>query len=155
MTDAPKVGADNAGRDDARSSVRRRDRGKDEAWVRAFLHQAPFGFLATVGEGGQQHVLERRALGEQVVVLEDEADRVPPQRGAVDALASTVEATPDAVRAGSGDTSAGAVAASTSNHGTKRNIGTPARPRPHPSSYRHSALAAAHGASPRQTASSE
>lgn len=49
----PKVGADNAGRDDARSQLRRRDRGKDEAWVRAFVQRAPYGFLATVGDEGQ------------------------------------------------------------------------------------------------------
>lgn len=49
----PRVGADNAGRDDARSQIRRRDRGKDDVWVRAFVHRAPYGFLATVGDGGQ------------------------------------------------------------------------------------------------------
>ncbi len=48
-----KVGATNAGQDDERSRLRRRDRGKDDAWVRAFLERAPFGHLATVGEGGQ------------------------------------------------------------------------------------------------------
>ena len=48
-----KVGADNAGRSDERSQVRRRDRGKDEAWVRSFVEAAPFGFLATVDESGQ------------------------------------------------------------------------------------------------------
>lgn len=48
-----KVGATNAGRDDERSRLRRRDRGKDDAWVRAFLERAPYGFFATVGEGGQ------------------------------------------------------------------------------------------------------
>jgi nitroimidazol reductase NimA-like FMN-containing flavoprotein (pyridoxamine 5'-phosphate oxidase superfamily) len=51
-----KPGADNAGRDDERSRLRRRDRGKDEAWVRAFLRQAPWGYLATVGEGGQPYL---------------------------------------------------------------------------------------------------
>jgi nitroimidazol reductase NimA-like FMN-containing flavoprotein (pyridoxamine 5'-phosphate oxidase superfamily) len=51
-----KVGADNAGSNDARSEVRRRDRGKDEAWVRAFIRAAPFGFLATVGEEGQPYL---------------------------------------------------------------------------------------------------
>lgn len=51
-TDA-KVGATNAGRDDDRSLLRRRDRGKDEAWVRSFVEAAPYGFLATVGEEGQ------------------------------------------------------------------------------------------------------
>ena len=51
-----KVGADNAGGDDPRSTVRRRDRGKDEAWVRAFLTDAPYGFLATVGEDGQPYL---------------------------------------------------------------------------------------------------
>lgn len=55
MTDeAPaRVGADNAGRDDVRSRIRRRDRGKEEAWVCAFLHRAPYGFFATVGDEGQ------------------------------------------------------------------------------------------------------
>ena len=48
-----KVGATNAGREDERSSLRRRDRGKDEAWVRAFMERAPYGYLATVGEDGQ------------------------------------------------------------------------------------------------------
>lgn len=48
-----KVGADNAGMDDPRSRLRRRDRGKDEAWVRSFVEVAPFGFLATVGDGSQ------------------------------------------------------------------------------------------------------
>ena len=48
-----KAGATNAGRDDPRSSLRRRDRGKDDAWVAAFLKQAAYGFLGTVGEGGQ------------------------------------------------------------------------------------------------------
>ncbi len=38
---------------DPRAELRRRDRGKEEAWVRAFLHAAPMGFLATVGEEGQ------------------------------------------------------------------------------------------------------
>jgi uncharacterized protein len=48
-----KVGATNAGKDDERSALRRRDRGKDEPWVTDFMHQAPYGFMATVGEGGQ------------------------------------------------------------------------------------------------------
>ncbi|HSR42465.1 MAG TPA: pyridoxamine 5'-phosphate oxidase family protein, partial [Longimicrobiales bacterium] len=34
-----------------RSRVRRRDRAMDDAWVRAFLEAAPFGFLATVADG--------------------------------------------------------------------------------------------------------
>ncbi len=54
--EAAKVGADNAGRDDERSRLRRRDRGKDDAWVRAFLTRAPWGTLATVGEGGQPYL---------------------------------------------------------------------------------------------------
>jgi nitroimidazol reductase NimA-like FMN-containing flavoprotein (pyridoxamine 5'-phosphate oxidase superfamily) len=34
--------------------VRRRDRAvEDDAWIRAFLHRAPLGFLATVGDDGQ------------------------------------------------------------------------------------------------------
>lgn len=31
--------------------VRRRDRAKDDAWIRSFLLRAPFGFLATVADG--------------------------------------------------------------------------------------------------------
>ena len=57
MTPAPpSVGADNAGLDDPRSRVRRRDRGKDEAWVRAFLAAAPYGFFATVDAAGQPYL---------------------------------------------------------------------------------------------------
>lgn len=48
-----KVGATNAGRGDGRSALRRRDRGKDDAWVAAFMKRAAYGFLATVGNGGQ------------------------------------------------------------------------------------------------------
>ena len=51
MTD--EVGETNAGRDDARSSLWRRDRGKDEEWVLAFIKRAAYGFLATVGDEGQ------------------------------------------------------------------------------------------------------
>lgn len=47
------VGDTNAGRDDERSQVRRRDRGKDDGWVKAFLHGGAHGFLATVGAEGQ------------------------------------------------------------------------------------------------------
>jgi nitroimidazol reductase NimA-like FMN-containing flavoprotein (pyridoxamine 5'-phosphate oxidase superfamily) len=54
--DTPKVGVDNAGRDDERSRLRRRDRGKDEGWVRAFLHQAPYGYLATADASGQPYL---------------------------------------------------------------------------------------------------
>lgn len=46
-------GAGAEGGTDARSEVRRRDRGKDDAWIRAFLARAPFGFLATVDGEGQ------------------------------------------------------------------------------------------------------
>jgi nitroimidazol reductase NimA-like FMN-containing flavoprotein (pyridoxamine 5'-phosphate oxidase superfamily) len=42
-----------SGEQDPRSALRRRDRGKDDAWVRAFLHAANYGFLGTVGEDGQ------------------------------------------------------------------------------------------------------
>ena len=48
-----RVGGRNAGRNDPRSALRRRDRGKDDAWVAAFLRRAAYGFLATVGKGGQ------------------------------------------------------------------------------------------------------
>jgi len=54
--EARKAGADIAGRDDDRSRLRRRDRGKDDAWVRAFLTRAPWGYLATVGDDGQPYL---------------------------------------------------------------------------------------------------
>ena len=47
------VGERKAGRNDARSELRRRDRGKEEPWVRDFIRQAPLGFLATVADDGQ------------------------------------------------------------------------------------------------------
>ena len=51
--ETPKPGAANAGKDDPRSLIRRRDRGKDDDWVKAFLHEASYGCLATVDESGQ------------------------------------------------------------------------------------------------------
>lgn len=53
MTPQNKVGATNAGKDDPRSALRRRDRGKDDAWVAAFMKRSAYGFLATVGHEGQ------------------------------------------------------------------------------------------------------
>ena len=53
MPDQTRVVATNAGRIDQRSAIRRRDRGKDDEWAAAFLKRAPYGFLATVGKGGQ------------------------------------------------------------------------------------------------------
>ena len=53
VADSNNVGATNAGKDDPRSAIRRRDRGKDDEWVTAFLRRAAYGFLATVGQGGQ------------------------------------------------------------------------------------------------------
>jgi nitroimidazol reductase NimA-like FMN-containing flavoprotein (pyridoxamine 5'-phosphate oxidase superfamily) len=38
---------------DGRTELRRRDRGKDDDWIRAFLHASPYGFLATVDGEGQ------------------------------------------------------------------------------------------------------
>lgn len=38
---------------DERAALRRRDRGKDDAWIRAFLTAAPHGHLATVDADGQ------------------------------------------------------------------------------------------------------
>ena len=52
-TERAKIGATNAGFDDPRTTLRRRDRGKDDEWVAAFLARASYGFLATVGQGGQ------------------------------------------------------------------------------------------------------
>ena len=51
-----KVGAHGAAAVDGRSRLRRRDRGKDDPWVRGFIAQAPFGVLATVGDDGQPYV---------------------------------------------------------------------------------------------------
>jgi len=41
-----KVGEHNAGGGDARSTLRRRDRGKEEPWVREFMKRSSMGFLA-------------------------------------------------------------------------------------------------------------
>jgi nitroimidazol reductase NimA-like FMN-containing flavoprotein (pyridoxamine 5'-phosphate oxidase superfamily) len=38
---------------DPRSKIHRRDRGKDDAWIRSFVKCAPYGFLATVDENAQ------------------------------------------------------------------------------------------------------
>ena len=40
-----------AGADEPRSHVRRRDRAKEDEWVRRALEKAAYGFLATVNEG--------------------------------------------------------------------------------------------------------
>lgn len=45
-----------SGLDDPRARLRRRDRGKDDEWVRAFLKRATHGVLATVDEAGQPFV---------------------------------------------------------------------------------------------------
>ena len=37
----------------ARTAVRRRDRAKEDAWIREVLMRAPFGFLASMGPQGQ------------------------------------------------------------------------------------------------------
>jgi len=41
---------------DARAEMRRKDRGKDEAWIRAYLRAATWGFTASVGEDGQPYL---------------------------------------------------------------------------------------------------
>ncbi|MDH5588992.1 MAG: pyridoxamine 5'-phosphate oxidase family protein [Gemmatimonadota bacterium] len=48
-----EAGAEQPVGTDPRAALRRRDRGKDEEWIRAFLRVAPMGFFATVGEDGQ------------------------------------------------------------------------------------------------------
>lgn len=45
-----------SGEQDPRARVRRRDRGKDDAWIRAYLRAATWGTLATVGEDGQPYL---------------------------------------------------------------------------------------------------
>lgn len=54
--DEPPGGADGSGDGDPRSRLRRRDREKDDAWIRAYLRVAPWGFLATVDAGGQPYL---------------------------------------------------------------------------------------------------
>jgi uncharacterized protein len=51
--DAASSGRGTGDAADDRARLRRRDRGKDDAWIRTFLQRAPFGFLATVGRDGQ------------------------------------------------------------------------------------------------------
>ncbi|NJD19017.1 MAG: pyridoxamine 5'-phosphate oxidase, partial [Gemmatimonadetes bacterium] len=41
---------------DPRVDMRRKDRGKDDAWIRAYLHAATWGFVGVVGEDGQPYV---------------------------------------------------------------------------------------------------
>ncbi len=53
MTRSGGVGANNAGRGDPRTALRRRDRGRDDRWVVQFLERAAYGFLATVDTEGQ------------------------------------------------------------------------------------------------------
>jgi len=55
MTDRAPATAE-ASAPDPRSAVRRRDREKDEAWIRSFLSAATWGYLATVGEDGQPYL---------------------------------------------------------------------------------------------------
>jgi len=56
MTRQNKVGATNAGKDDPRSLLRRRDRGKDDAWVAAFMKRS--------ADGSPKTARSRMALGE-------------------------------------------------------------------------------------------
>lgn len=42
-----------SGGGDPRAALRRRDRGKDDDWIRAFLHAGRYGSTATVAEDGQ------------------------------------------------------------------------------------------------------
>ena len=48
--------SENGAGPDPRSQLRRRDRAKDEAWIRAYLEASSFGFLATMGEEGQPYL---------------------------------------------------------------------------------------------------
>jgi len=41
------------------NKIRRQDRAKDDAWIRAFLHRAPFGSMATVHDG-QPFIVTRK-----------------------------------------------------------------------------------------------
>lgn len=41
---------------DPRVDMRRKDRGKDDAWIRAYLHAATWGYLGVVVEDGQPYV---------------------------------------------------------------------------------------------------
>lgn len=51
---SPSLGGEDAR--DPRSEVRRRDRAKEDEWIRSFLRAATWGCLATVGEDGQPYV---------------------------------------------------------------------------------------------------
>lgn len=48
------------------AELRRRDRGRDDAWIRAFLTAAPFGVLATIADG-------RPFLNTNLFVYDDDA----------------------------------------------------------------------------------
>ncbi len=48
------------------TDMRRRDRARDDAWIRAFLHAVPFGILATVEDG-------RPFLNSNLFVYDDDA----------------------------------------------------------------------------------
>ena len=48
------------------NEIRRRDRARDEAWIRAFLHRAPFGSLATVRDG-QPFIVTRNFAYDEAV----------------------------------------------------------------------------------------
>lgn len=43
-------------RPDGRAAVRRRDRGKDDGWIQAFLRAAPYGFMATTDATGRPFI---------------------------------------------------------------------------------------------------
>jgi hypothetical protein len=51
------------------NEIRRRDRAKDEAWIRAFLHRAPYGSLATVRDGQPFIVTRNFAYDEAVQAI--------------------------------------------------------------------------------------
>ena len=64
---------------------RRRDRGKDEAWIRAFLERAPYGVLAVGGGKGPPHV------NSNLFVFDDDEAAIHVHTARVGTLASETE----------------------------------------------------------------
>ena len=84
----PDAGAD---RPDPGAEMRRKDRGKDEAWIRAYLRAATWGFLGMVGEDGRPYVHSSLfVFDEERHCLWMHGYRAGRMRNSVDACASVV-----------------------------------------------------------------
>jgi uncharacterized protein len=77
--------------DDPRAEMRRKDRGKDEPWIRAYLSAATWGFLGLVGEDGRPYVHPNLfVFDEERHCLWMHGSRAGRMRSSVDACASVV-----------------------------------------------------------------